>query len=129
MSLSQAMRISSTGMTAERFRMDVISTNLANANTVKTPQQDAYRRQDVVFTASPEGVRIAGLRKDQSELRPEYEPGHPNADQNGMVFYSNVKPVQEMVDMISASRAYEANIAAFNSAKGMMRSAMTIGKV
>jgi flagellar basal-body rod protein FlgC len=129
MSLSSAMRISSTGMTAERFRMDVISMNLAGANTVRTAQQEAYRRQDVIFTSAPDGVRISGVRKDMSQLRAEYEPGHPAADANGLVFYSNVQPVREMVDMVSASRAYEANIAAFNSAKTMVRSAMTIGKV
>lgn len=129
MSLSQAMRVSSSGMAAERFRMDIISTNIAGANTVRTPGQDAYRRQDVILTVENGGVKIVGTRKDMGPLRPVYEPGHPNADPDGFVYYSNVQPVQEMVDMISASRSYEANIAAFNSARGMIRAAMNIGKV
>ncbi|MBS1706831.1 MAG: flagellar basal body rod protein FlgC [Armatimonadetes bacterium] len=129
MSLSQGMRISSTGMSAERFRMDIISTNIAGANTVRTPQQDAYRRQNVIFISDGEGVKISGVQKDMSPLRPVYEPGNPSADKDGFVYYSNVKPVQEMVDMIGASRAYEANINAFNSARGMIRSALNIGKV
>ena len=129
MSLSSAMRTSSTGMTAERFRMDVISMNIAGTNTVRTPEKDAYRRQNVLLTASPEGVAVTKVEKDMSPLRPVYEPGNPAADENGFVYYSNVKPVQEMVDMMSASRAYEANIAAFNSSRGMIRAALTIGKM
>ncbi|MBL8087814.1 MAG: flagellar basal body rod protein FlgC [Chthonomonas sp.] len=129
MGLFGAMRASSSGMTAERFRMDVISMNIAGANTVKTPDKDAYRRQDVVLTASGDGVKVTRIDRDQSPLRPVYEPGNPAADENGFVYYSNVKPLQEMVDMMSASRAYEANVAAFNSARGMIRAALTIGKI
>lgn len=129
MTLLSAMRMSSSGLSAERFRMDVISMNIAGANTVRTPETDAYRRQDVLLQASEDGVKVVGVKKDMSPLRPVYEPGNPAADANGMVYYSNVKPVQEMVDMMSASRAYEANIAAFNSARGMIRAALTIGKI
>lgn len=129
MSLSSAMRISSSGMTAERFRMDVISMNIAGADTMRTPQQDAYRRQDVILSGGEDGVRIVGTQRDNTELRPVYEPGNPNADASGFVYYSNVKPINEMVDMIGASRAYEANVAAFNSAKSMVRAALTIGRL
>jgi flagellar basal-body rod protein FlgC len=129
MTLSQAMRSSSSGLTAERFRMDVISTNIANANSMRTKDQDAYRRQVVVLTGDNSGVRIERVAPDMSDLRREIDPTNPNANEKGEVFFTNVNPVKEMVDMIGATRAYEANVAAFNSAKGMLRSALTIGDV
>ena len=127
MTLSQAMRASSTGLTAERFRMDVISTNIANANSIQTKDRPAYRRQVVVLTGDDNGVRIERIAQDMSDLITKIEPGNPNANADGEVFYANVRPIAEMVDMIGATRAYEANVAAFNSAKGMLRSALTIG--
>jgi flagellar basal-body rod protein FlgC len=129
MTLSQAMRISSTGLAAERFRMDVISTNIANANSMRTSQNEAFRRQVVVLTGDQNGVKIERIADDLSDFRKESDPGNPNADANGFVYYTNVKPIHEMVDMIGATRAYEANVAAFNSAKGMLRSALSIGDV
>ncbi len=129
MTLSQAMRSSSTGLTAERFRLDVISTNIANANSMRTRDMEAYRRQVVVFTGDESGVKIERIASDMSDLRKEMDPGNPNADAEGFVYYSNVQPITEMVDMISATRAYEANVSAFNSAKGMLRSALSISDV
>ncbi|MCH7904075.1 MAG: flagellar basal body rod protein FlgC [Armatimonadetes bacterium] len=128
MTLSNAMRISSTGMTAERFRMDVISSNIANANSMRTADQDAYRRQMVILSGNEFGVTIERILQDASPLRMVQEPGNPLADADGYVFYSNVNPVYEMIDMIGATRAYEANVAAFKSAKGMLRAALTIGQ-
>ena len=122
------MRISSTGMTAERFRMDVISSNIANANSMRTADQDAYRRQMVILSGNESGVTIERIMQDASPLRMVQEPGNPFADANEYVFYSNVNPVYEMIDMIGATRAYEANVAAFKSAKGMLRAALTIGQ-
>lgn len=127
MSLSHAMRISSTGLFAERFRLDVISTNIANANSISTPEREAFRRQMVVLVGDPDGVAVRGVREDPSELRAVYEPSHPLSDASGHIYFSNVDPVKEMIDMLTATRAYEANIAAFNSAKSMMRSALNIG--
>lgn len=127
--LNESMRISASGMVAERFRMDVISTNIANANSTKVGGQMPYQRRIVQLAAGPDGVRITGVIRDPREFRVEYDPGHPNADAQGRVLYSNVRPIEEMVDMIGASRAYEANIAAFNAARGMIRSALNIGKV
>ena len=130
MNLNTAMRVSATGMTAERFRMDVISSNIANANSTGVQGRDPYRRRTVELTTSDEGVQISKIGEDRSDFRQVYEPGNPNADQtSGMVTYSNVDPLKEMIDMMSATRAYEANISAFNSAKGMVRSALNIGKV
>lgn len=129
MNLNSAMRISSSGLAAERFRMDVISGNIANANSMSTKDKEAYHRHQVELIAGPEGVQIGRVLQDESPLREEYDPSNKNADKDGKVYYSNVNPITEMVDMLGASRAYEANVAAFNSAKGMIKSALNIGKV
>ena len=129
MNLNTAMRISSSGLAAERTRMDVISGNIANANSVSAKGKEAYRRHNVELAASPEGVQVARITEDQSPLREEVDPTNPNADSKGIVRYSNVNPITEMVDMLGASRAYEANVAAFNAAKGMAKDALNIGKV
>lgn len=127
--LSSAMRASASGLKAQRVRMDVISSNIANANSVKANGREPYKRQDALLRASDNGVEISGIVTDNSPPRSVYEPGNPLADGEGNVLYSNVEPVIEMVNMISASRAYEANVAAFNSAKSMVRSALNIGKL
>ena len=129
MTLNGAMRVSSTGMHAERLRMDVISGNIANANSIRTPNQDAYRRQMMVLSGGDNGVKVQQILQDQTPLRAVADPDHPYADGEGFVYYSNVDPITEMVNMISATRSYEANIAAFNSAKGMIRAALTSGRV
>lgn len=127
--LNSALKLSSTGMTAERFRLDVISSNIANANTVRTGGKDPYRRRDVELVPTPEGVKINRIMVDNRPFRVVSDPTNPNADPGtGLVTYSNVEPVEEMVNMMSASRSYEANIAAFNSAKGMIKQALNIGK-
>ncbi|MGE0001248.1 MAG: flagellar basal body rod protein FlgC [Fimbriimonadaceae bacterium] len=128
-SIFSAMRSAASGMFAERIRMDVTSANIANAQSVKIGDQDPYRRRVVVLEGDEEGVRVQAVQEDQSELRAVSEPGNPLADAQGFVYYSNVDPLMEMVNMISATRAYEANVAAFNSAKGMARAALNIGKV
>ncbi len=148
MSLFRSLITSASGLTAQRMRMDVISNNLANINTTRTENGEAYRRQVVLFaerqpsfdallagdlnpSASPKvghGVRVTAISVDQSELRRVYEPGHPDADAEGYVSYPNVNPVTEMVDMISASRAYEANVTAVNAAKAMAAKALEIGR-
>jgi flagellar basal-body rod protein FlgC len=124
-----AMRSAASGMFAERFRMDVTAANIANAQSVKVGDQDPYRRRFVVLETGPEGVRVRSVEEDEGPLRKVAEPGNPLADSEGFVYYSNVDPILEMVNMITASRAYEANVAAFNSAKGMVRAALNIGKV
>jgi flagellar basal-body rod protein FlgC len=123
------MRVSASGLSAERFRMDVISSNIANASSMKIGNQDPYRRREVVLRGDAKGVEIVGIVEDGKPFRVVSDPGNPHADANGKVTYTNVEPIHEMVNMIGASRAYEANIAAFNSAKSMIRSALQIGKV
>lgn len=128
--LGNSLRIASSGMAAERFRMDVISSNIANANSMKMKGgADPYRRRDVVLETVGEGVKVAKVTEDMRPFKLVKDPGNPNANADGNVVYSNVEPVFEMVNMLSASRAYEANVAAFNSTKSMLRSALNIGKV
>ncbi|MBS1717875.1 MAG: flagellar basal body rod protein FlgC [Armatimonadetes bacterium] len=127
--LNSALRISASGLTAERFRLDVISSNIANANTMKVNGKDPYRRRDVALVGDENGVQIQSVVMDNRPFRQVEDRSNPNADPNtGMVTYSNVEPIEEMVNMIGASRAYEANIAAFESAKGMIKDALTIGR-
>src|ERR1700678_1541241 len=139
--------ISASALTAERLRMDVISNNIANANTTRTDEGGPYIRQRVVFSPRfhvtptfssffptmtpdglPAGVRVTGIQKDASPVKMVYDPGHPDANAEGYVAYPNVNAVNEMVDLISASRSYEANITAFNATKSMALEAMSIGK-
>jgi flagellar basal-body rod protein FlgC len=139
--------ISASALTAERLRMDVISNNIANANTTRTLEGGPYIRQRVVFaprfdaeptfapllaTMTPDGlpvgVRVTSIQKDTAPPRMVYDPGHPDANTEGYVAYPNVNTVNEMVDMISATRAYEANITAFNATKSMALQALAIGK-
>jgi len=139
--------ITASALTAERLRMDVISNNIANANTTRTIQGGPYIRQRVVFAPRfdpspsfaplmsmmtpeglPVGVRVVGIQKDPSAPRMVYDPGHPDANAEGYVAYPNVNTVNEMVDMISATRAYEANITVFNATKSMALQALNIGK-
>lgn len=124
-SLNHAMRVSQSGLVAERFRMDVISTNIANANSVKVDNRDPYRRQDVVLEATANGVQIRNVVKDRAPFRDVDDPNNPGQKTKG----TNVEPLVEMVNMVGASRAYEANIAAFNTAKGMIRAALKIGQI
>ena len=124
------MNAASSGMAAERFRLDAVSANIANANTVAKPGEDPYLRRGVILQQGTGGtVEIVGLQEDRTTpVEEKYEPGNPFADERGIVRTSNVNPVMEMVDMVGASRSYEANVAAFNSARGMMKSALNIGR-
>lgn len=144
---SASFAITASALTAEKLRMDVISNNIANADTTRTIEGGPYIRERVVFApridatstfapmlanmtdqGMPVGVRVTGILKDPSPPRMVYDPGHPDANSEGYVAYPNVNAVNEMVDLISASRAYEANITAFNATKSMALQALTIGK-
>ncbi|MBS1844231.1 MAG: flagellar basal body rod protein FlgC [Actinobacteria bacterium] len=136
MSLFDALNISASGLTAQRLRMDVTSANLANAQTTQTPAGGAYRRQDVVLQESsgngtfagaltgalggsgaPAGVEVAAIVPDTTPLRQVYEPGNPQANAQGYVEMPNVNPVEEMTDLIDASRSYQANVTAMQTTK------------
>ncbi|GMV36020.1 MAG: hypothetical protein AMXMBFR61_05280 [Fimbriimonadales bacterium] len=129
--LSSSMAISASGLHAERFRMDVIAHNLANSNTTRTEDGLPFKRRIVRFAEVMDetlrGVQVDSVEEDPSEGPKVFDPGAPGADAEGMVEGANVNPVLEMVDLLSATRAYEANITAFNAAKGMMLNALTIG--
>ncbi|HON43168.1 MAG TPA: flagellar basal body rod protein FlgC [Bacillota bacterium] len=130
MSVISTFGTSASGMAAERLRLDTISSNLANINTTRTPEGGPYRRLMAVMESAPDGrgVHVARIVQDESPPLLVHNPGHPDADAEGNVAMPNVNPVLEMVDMISATRAYEANVAAFNAAKAMAAKALEIGK-
>jgi flagellar basal-body rod protein FlgC len=137
MGLFTSMRISGSALTAQRLRMDVISGNIANADTTRiNGQRQPYQRQQVVFqpiAAAPgtsgEGLQVASVVTDQSAPRQVYDPAHPDADPNtGLVAYPNVDTTTEMTDMLSANRAYEANVTVLNSLKQMAQRSIDLGK-
>ena len=144
MSFLDSMSISASALTATRLRMDVITENMANSNTTRTASGEPYRRKYVVFQEKTNdsefsaffnrpqtnqgGVRVLEIGTDMSEFKYDYNPSHPDADENGYVRYPNVEVVQEMVDMMSAYRAYEANITAINTLKDMAIKTLDIGK-
>ena len=116
---------------AQTMRAQTIhANNLANINTTRTPEGGPYRRLMAVMESAPDGrgVRVARIVQDESSPLLVHNPGHPDADVDGNVAMPNVNSVLEMVDMISATRAYEANVAAFNAAKAMAAKALEIGK-
>jgi flagellar basal-body rod protein FlgC len=139
MGMFDAMEISASGLTAERMRMDVTAQNLANAQTTRGADGEPYRRKEVVLAerqapgsfgaalsgamtssgSKPAGVEVAAISEDQTPLKQVYDPSHPDADANGYVQMPNVDTVAEMVDLISAQRAYEANVTAMQAAKQM----------
>lgn len=139
---------SASGLTAERMRMDVIADNIANANTTVTENGGPYRRKMVVFQERLEdesfqvpmsvgnektgttgnGVRVTSIAEDKTPFRYVYDPSHPNANKDGYVAMPNVNVIKEMTDMITATRAYEANVTMINTAKGMATAALNIGK-
>ncbi len=129
--------ISASGLTANRLWMDVIASNIANAQTTRTPEGGPYRRREVVFSTRMEessrpgleggqGVRVVEIKEDDSQPQLVYDPEHPDAREDGYVEMPNVNAVTEMVDMLVASRAYEANAAAMEAAKGMLARALDI---
>lgn len=146
MGLFQSFDIAASGMTAERFRMDTISENIANVNTTRTEDGTPYRRKVVTFQEkelSPfsttmenymssfkgNGVRVSRVYEDtDTDFTMVYDPSHPDADENGYVSYPNVNTVTEMTNLIDASRAYQANVTCFNALKEIATSGISIGQ-
>ena len=142
MAFLDSMNISASALTAQRYRMDIIAENIANINTTRTAEGGAYRRKYVVFeavgggqtftsilndAAGAAGVRISMVGEDPSDFKLEYDPSHPDANEEGYVQHPNVDLTKEMIDMISAYRSYEANITAFNAFKDMAVKTLEIG--
>lgn len=145
MDLFSSMEVSSSALAAERLRMNLISSNLANVNTTRTAEGGPYRRQDAVFSAvpmadsfrsvlnrmsqaNPRRVEVAGVVQDPNPPRLQYDPTHPDANPQGYVALPNVNVIEEMADMISASRTYEANITAVQAAKSMALKTLELGR-
>ncbi len=134
--LFAAADISASGMSAERMRMETVANNIANANSTNSLDGGPYRRQQLVFSAVMNdtstdstglgGVQVIGQESDQSPFIKVYAPGHPQQDEHGMVEMPNVKLPNEMVDMITASRSYEANLKALTSFKEMIEQTLTL---
>ena len=145
MSMFSAFDINASGMTAQRYRMDIISENVANAKTTRTADGTPYRRKVVTFEEKDrqtsfsrvlnreldnytgKGVRVDGVYEDTwTEMKMVYDPAHPDADENGYVTYPNVDTVTEMTNLIDASRAYEANATAFEASKGILLKGLSL---
>jgi len=136
MDFFSALDISASGLAAERTRVDVATSNLANAESTRGADGTPYKRLDPVLEAQPfnaaleqgTGVKVSGVVQDNTPGRQVYSPGHPDADAQGFITLPNVDPVHEMVNLMSASRAYDANASAVDTLKGMAQRALDIAK-
>ena len=146
MNFLSAMETSSSGMAAQRFRINIISSNIANAQTTRTPEGGPYRRRSVIFGALPPQrsfeqelraqvkpdeplhVKVLGVAVDERPPILKYDPGHPDSNEEGYVAMPNIDPMEEMVNMMLATRSYQANVAAFNATKNMAQRALDIGR-
>jgi flagellar basal-body rod protein FlgC len=135
MSLFSSLSVSASGMAAQRTRAALLVENIANSETTRTPDGGPYRRKDAIFSSTPvgsefaselnaqmqTGVRVTGISVDQREPEKQYAPGHPDADADGYVQISRVNPAEDMVDLVSANRSYQANVAAMSAVKDMIQ--------
>lgn len=151
MSFLSSFNISGSGMTAQKYRLDIISQNIANSQVTRTEGGGPYRRKMTVLSSvntgtfkdalnnatgmannaadvQQQGVEVAAVIEDESPLVPVYDPSHPDANAEGYVMYPNVTTAQEMTDAMGASRAYEANVTAFNATKSLVMKALEIGR-
>ncbi|WP_458723722.1 flagellar basal body rod protein FlgC [Pseudomonas brenneri] len=146
MSLSSVFNIAGSGMSAQTTRLNTVASNIANAETVSSSIDQTYRARHPVFAtmfqgaqnggeslfqnqdAAGQGVQVLGVVEDQSNLDARYEPNHPAANEKGYVYYPNVNVVEEMADMISASRSFQTNAEMMNTAKAMMQKVLTLGQ-
>jgi flagellar basal-body rod protein FlgC len=149
MSLSSVFNIAGTGMSAQTTRLNTVASNIANAETVSSSIDQTYRARHPVFATvladqaggtsgsgslfedqgqAGQGVQVSGIVEDQTNLEPRYEPNNPAANKDGYVYYPNVNVVEEMADMISASRSFQTNADIMNTAKTMMQKVLTLGQ-
>ncbi|RDB36545.1 MAG: flagellar basal body rod protein FlgC [Spirobacillus cienkowskii] len=145
MSFIEGLKISASGLSAERIRMNVISSNIANVNTSRTEEGGPYKRKDVLFTARNSGlsfdnlmrlafdphlkeVKVDGITEDRRAPRLLYNPNHPDANENGYVAMPNISIMEEMVNMITSNRSFESNTQAINATKSMAQTAIGIGR-
>jgi flagellar basal-body rod protein FlgC len=145
MSLFSSLVVSASGMAAQKARAEVLVENLANSETTRTPEGGPYRRKDVIFSSDPgmtsfssefesalssgmTGVKVAGISVDKREPEKRYLPGHPDADKDGYVAFPRVNPAEDMVDLMSAQRGYQANVSAISAVKDMIQRSLDILK-
>lgn len=147
MNILSSMEVSSSGMAAQRYRMNIIAANIANAQTTRTPEGGPYRRREVIFGALPAQrsfeeelrshvkpddplhVKVLGVAVDERPPLLKYDPAHPDSNEEGYVAMPNIDPLEEMVNLMLATRSYQANVAAFNATKSMALRALEIGRV
>lgn len=146
MNLFKIFSISGSAMAAQRSRMSVVAGNLANTETTRTPDGGPYKRRDVIFQAVPaegefseqlagftdrrddvQGVEVVGIKQSSRPPRKIFDPNHPDAGQDGYVSLPDINPIEEMVDMLSATRSYEANLSAYNTTKALIRKILDMG--
>jgi len=144
MSLFSSIDVSASGMAAQRARTEVLVENLANSETTRTPDGGPYRRKDAIFSEEPvgsfssaldsalgnslSGVAVSEIAVDTSAPEMRYQPGHPDADKDGYVAYPRINPAEDMVDLMGASRSYEANVAAISAVKDMINKSLDLFK-
>lgn len=145
MGLFESIRISASGLSAQRMRMDVVANNVANLNSTRGVDGKPYRRQSVTFreqggggptfgdilgsqSGQPAGVAVASVHSDTSAPRKVHNPSHPDADENGDIFLPNIDMVTEMTDLVGANRAYEASVTVLNATKALAQSAISLGR-
>ena len=145
MSLLSALSVSASGLTAQRTRAELLVENMANSETTRTPDGGPYRRKDAVFSSSPQGspfsaqfqkelgyysngVEVSDVYVDQSDPVMRYQPGHPDADSSGYVAYPRMNPAEDMVDLMAATRGYDANVAAMSAVKDMIQRSIDLLK-
>lgn len=143
MSIFNSMKINASGLTLERLKMDVISTNIANVNTTRTEDGGPYSRKEVIFEESllnarssitgkmerkSFGVRVTEIAEDNENYKVLYDPSHPDADEDGYVLAPNVNMVDEMIALLNTQRSYEANVTALNASKSILKKALEISK-
>jgi flagellar basal-body rod protein FlgC len=144
MDLESAIQISASGLKANRAWINVLSSNLANVNTTKTAEGGPYKRKTIIYetvaaedfsgelnsamSEGPEKVEVADIVPDQRDFKQVYDPGNPDADEKGIVQMPNINPVEEMANLVNASRSYEANLAALQTARQLALKSMDIGK-
>jgi flagellar basal-body rod protein FlgC len=137
MSLFQIFDIAGSGMSAQSLRLNTTASNLSNAQSVSSSANETYRARHPIFSTnfsdyldeySSVGVKVDGIVESQAPLRKEYEPNHPKADPDGYIYYPNVNPVEEMANMISASRSFQSNVEVMNTSKQMLMRTLSLGE-
>lgn len=126
--IESSMRISRSGVKVQQTKMQIIAENIANVHTTRTSEGGPYRRKDITVAETKDGIRVKKIYRDRKNLIRVYDPGHPDADKNGFVYYPNVNVTKELTDMAYSQKIYEANVVVYNTAKQMAQTIINIGK-